>query len=192
MPRDLRSRGPARSAPPAARSAEAATINPHDSDAHYQLGLLHLQRHQYTEAANRFKQALEIDPEELDAHFQLGRLANLKSQPEEALNHFNFVLTRDKQFAQNEIWREFGATHLAAGRFAEARQALDYYAERRPYDPEGLYLLGEALLKLGDRPLAREAFERSIEAEKTNPYSRHQRLRKWRRLAEKQLRSVRG
>jgi tetratricopeptide (TPR) repeat protein len=173
------------------RYLEATTINPHDADAQIQLGLLYFERHQYTEAANRFKQALAIDPEELDAHFQLGRLANMQSRPVEALEFFNFVVARDKRFAQNEIWRELGATHLASGRLAEAREALEFYAERRPYDPEGLYLLGESLLKLGERPAARDAFERSIEAEKTNPYSRHQRLRKWRRLAEKQLRSLR-
>ncbi len=172
------------------RYLEAATINPHDSDAQYQLGLLHLQRHQYSEAASRFKEALAIDPEELDAHFQLGRLATMQSRPEEALEHFNFVAARNKQFSENEIWREVGAAHLAAGRLAEARQALEYYVDRRSCDPEGLYLLGETLLKLNERPGAREAFKRSIEAEKTNPYSRHQRLRKWRRLAEKQLRGL--
>lgn len=173
------------------RYLEASTINPHDADAQNQLGLLHLQRHQYTEAAARFKKALEIDPEELDAHFQLGRLANMQSHPEEALEHFNFVVQRDKQFAQHEIWRELGATHLMAGRNPQAREALEFYAERRPYDPEGLYLLGETLLKIGERPSARDAFERCIAAEKTNPFSRHQRLRKWRRLAEKHLRSLR-
>jgi tetratricopeptide (TPR) repeat protein len=173
------------------RQLEATTLNPHDADAQIQLGLLHLQRHQYMEAADRFKKALEIDPEELDAHFQLGRLARMQARPEEALEHFNHVVARDKQFAQNDIWRELGATHLAAGRAAEARQTLEYFVERRPYDPEGLYWLGETLLKLGERPAARDAFERCIEAEKTNPYSRHQRLRNWRRLAEKQLRSLR-
>ena len=35
-------------------------------------------------------------------------------------------------------------------------------------------------------------FERCVEAEKTNPYSRRTRLRKWRRLAEKELRSLRA
>jgi len=173
------------------RYLEAATVNPRDSEAHYQLGLIHLQRHQRGEAIKRFKRAVEIDPAELDAHFQLGRIARIQGRPQDALEHFDAVVTRDGQFAQNDIWREIGATYAAAGRYQEARGALERYTERRSYDPEGLYLLGETMLKLGEKQRAREAFERCVEAEKTNPYSRHARLRKWRRLAEKQLRNLR-
>lgn len=54
------------------RMLEAATVNPHDGDAQYQLGLIYQQRHQYTEAIQRFKNAVAIDPSETDAHFQLG------------------------------------------------------------------------------------------------------------------------
>ena len=173
------------------RYLEAATVNPRDSEAHYQLGLIHLERRQYAEAIKRFKRAVEIDPSELEAHFQLGRIARTQGRLEDAAQHFHVVVTRDSQFAQNEIWREIGTTHLVAGRYNEARGALERYTERRPYDPEGLYHLGEVMVKLGEVQLAREAFERCVEAERTNPYSRHARLRKWRRLAEKQLGNLR-
>ena len=44
------------------RHLEALTVNPHDSDAHYQLGLIYQQRRNYTEAISRFTKAVEIDP----------------------------------------------------------------------------------------------------------------------------------
>ncbi len=47
-------------------------------------------------------------------------------------------------------------------------------------------------MKLGEVQPAREALERCVEAEKTNPYSRRARLQKWRQLAEKQLKNLRG
>lgn len=174
------------------RYLEAATLNPRDSDAHYQLGLIHQQRHQYAEATERFKRAVEIDPGELDAHYQLGRIAQAQSRFEEALEHFQAIVKQDNDHAQGEVWRAIGAAYAATSRNAEARAALERYVERRPYDPVGLYYFGETLTKLGETQQAREAFERCVEAEKTNPYRRDRQLRKWRKLAEKQLRSLRA
>lgn len=174
------------------RYLEAATLNPRDSEAHYQLGLIHLQRRQYSEAAKRFQRAVEIDPREADAHFQLGRIARMQGQLEVALTHFHAVAEIDKHHAQNEVWRELGETYAAAGRYSDARPVLEHYIDERSYDPQGLYLLGQTLQKLGEPAKAREMFERCIEAEKTNPYSHRTHLRKWRRLAEKELRALRA
>jgi len=174
------------------RYLEAATLNPRDMEAHCQLGLIHLQRRQYSEAIKSFQRAVEIDPREADAHFQLGRIARMQGRFDEALAHLQTVADIDPQHAQNEIWRELGETYAAAGHHGEARPPLEHYVDQRPYDPEGLYSLGMTLSKLGDTTKAREMFERCVEAEKTNPYSRRTRLRKWRRLAEKELRSLRA
>src|SRR5262249_40946670 len=56
------------------RYLQAATINPRDANAHYQLGLIHQQRGQIAEAVERFEKAVEIDPSEIDAYYQLGRI----------------------------------------------------------------------------------------------------------------------
>ncbi|MFB3921672.1 MAG: tetratricopeptide repeat protein [Terriglobia bacterium] len=173
------------------RYLEAATVNPRDAEAHYQLGLIHQQRRQYTEAIERFKRAVEIDPDEAGAHFQLGRIARTQGRLEDALGHFQAVMARDPQHSQNEVWREIGESYLAASKLTEARSALERYVDRRSYDPEGLCYLGDALVKLGEPQAAREMFERAVEAEKTNPYSGRGHLRKWRKLAEKQLKNLR-
>jgi tetratricopeptide (TPR) repeat protein len=134
---------------------------------------------------------VEIDPGELDARYQLGRVARMRGKWDEALEHFNAVAAQDHEFSQSEVWREIGAVQAAASRDQDARAALEHYAERRPYDPEGLYYFGATLAKLGETQRAREILDQCVEAEKTNPYYRHGQMRKWRKLAEKQLRSLR-
>jgi Flp pilus assembly protein TadD len=41
------------------QNLEAATINPRDSSAHYNLGLIHQQRGELSEARERFQRAIE-------------------------------------------------------------------------------------------------------------------------------------
>ena len=97
-------------------------------------------------------------------------------------------LAHDDKFRQSEIWREIGATYLAAGMHNEALDALRKYTERRPYDPEGLYHLGATLQSLGRTNEACDGFQQCLEAVKTMPYYRRNEVRKWSRLAQQKLR----
>ncbi len=167
---------------------EISTTNPHDADAQYQLGLIYQKRRQYTEAIARFQRAVEIDPEEADAHFQLGRIAREQGRFEEAIRHFKDAATLDDKLALSDVWRELGASYLAANKAEEARAALAKFIDRRPFDPEGLYWYGETLIRLGHPVEARAAFERSIEAVDTMPSNRRAQVRKWRSLSQSSLR----
>ncbi|MEO6727099.1 MAG: tetratricopeptide repeat protein [Blastocatellia bacterium] len=169
------------------RYLDSCTINPRDAEAHYQLGLVYQQRRQYGEAAARFKHAVEIDPSEPDANYEMGRVAREQGRLQDAINHFSIVLEHNDKYRQSEIWREVGATYLAAGMHDEALDALRKYVERRPYDPEGLYHLGETLQNLGRDGYARESFQQCLEAVKTMPYYRRNEVRKWIRLAQAKL-----
>ena len=172
------------------RSMEAATINPCDGSAHYQLGLIYQYRRQYAEAIKRFEQSVKIDPSETDAHFQLGRIAREQNRLQDAINFFSVVLEQDEKHAQNEVWREIGATYLAASMLQEARDTLEKFVERRPYDPEGLYYYGKTLEQLNQHELAQEAFDRCIEAVKTMPSYRYREHRKWDKLAKDRLNAL--
>lgn len=172
------------------RHLEQATVNPRDAEAHYQLGLVYQHRRQLAEAVKSFTRAIEIDPQERDARFQLGRIAREQGRLQEALDHFSIVVSQDERHAHSEIWREIGATYSAASMYTEAREALERYIERRPFDPEGLYYLGRSLKELGHTEQSQEMFRRCIEAVKTMPYYRRSQLRKWRKLAEGQLSSL--
>ena len=169
------------------RHMEASTLNPRDADAHYQLGLIHHHRRQYPEAIARFEKAVAIDPSEIDAHYQLGRIAREQGRHADSIRHLEQVVARDPKYARHEIWREVGATYFEAGDFANARAMLERYVENRPYDAEGLCLLGLSLKKLGDAGAAVEMLKRSVEAAKTAPVYRRGELRRWRKRAEAEL-----
>jgi hypothetical protein len=172
------------------RYLEASTLNPRDADAHYQLGLIHMQRRQLREAAERFRRAVEIDPGEVDAQFQLARIARQEGRWEDSIGHLEAVLARDPQHSSYEAWREAGAVYLSTGAFGHARSVLERFVEKRPYDPEGLHRLGVACRALGETEKARGLFERCVEAARTAPDHRQREVRPWRHEAEKELRGL--
>ena len=169
------------------RMLEAATVNPHDGEAQYQLGLIHQQRHQYTEATARFQKAIDIDPTLTDAHFQLGRMAREQGRLRDALAHFQTVIGQDERHSFSETLRELGGIYIAAHQYADARNELAIYTERRPYDPEGLYYYGQSLEGLGDTAAAQNAYACAVEADRTAPRYRRRYTARWSRLAQKQL-----
>jgi tetratricopeptide (TPR) repeat protein len=171
------------------QNLEAATLNPADASAHYNLGLLHQQRKEFAEARSRFLRAVEIDPAETDAHYQLGRIARAEGKLPEAIGHFGEVVARDDAHAQHEIWREVGATYLAAGQFADSRDALERFLERRPSDPEALYLMGRAAAGLGDARGAKQWMERCVEAVRTAPAYKYRADKRWLNEAQQFLRT---
>jgi tetratricopeptide (TPR) repeat protein len=173
------------------RMLDAAAVNPHDGEAQYQLGLIHQQRRQYSEAIERFKKAVSIDPSLTDAHFQLGRIAREQGRPREALQHFQTVINQDERHAASETLRELAAIYLAARQYEDARNELATYTERRPYDPEGLYYYGQTLEALGDPSAAQALYERAIEADRTAPRYRRHYTAPWSRAAQKALARLR-
>jgi tetratricopeptide (TPR) repeat protein len=172
------------------RMLEAAAVNPHDGEAQYQLGLIYQQRRQYATAIERFKKAVAIDPSEIDAHFQLGRIARQQGRLKDALAHFQTVVDLNEKHSQSEVLRELGAVYIAARQYDDACHQLAQFVERRPYDPEGLFLYGQGLEGLGRTAEAREMYQRATEAARTAPQYRRRFTAKWSRLAQKQLRRL--
>ena len=164
-----------------------ATVNPKDADAHVQLGLIYLQRRQEAKAVEHFTLAIEIDKHEIDANYELGRIARTKGDLQEALNHFSIVVEQNDKYALSEVWREIGATYLAANMLAEARDALEKFVERRPFDIEGLYYLGKTLKGQGETDKARDVFTQAVEAAKTSPDFRRRDIKTWVRLAKREI-----
>ena len=171
------------------QNLEAATLNPADASAHYNLALLHQQRKEYAEARTRFQRAVEIDPSETDAHYQLGRIAREEGRLPEAIAHFGEVVGRDDAHAQHEVWREVGATYLAANQFADAQDALERFLDRRPSDPEALYLMGRAAAGLGDARAAKHWMEQCVEAVRTAPAYKYRADKRWLNEAQQFLRT---
>jgi tetratricopeptide (TPR) repeat protein len=171
------------------QNLEAATLNPADASAHYNLGLIHQQRKEFDEARARFQRAIDIDEDEIDAHYQLGRIARVQDRLAEAIKHFEPVVARAPQHAQHEVWREIGATYLAAGQFEDAREALDRFLASRQSDPEGLYLMGRAHAGLGHKREATDSMQACIEAVKTAPAYKYRTEKRWLNKAQEFIKS---
>jgi tetratricopeptide (TPR) repeat protein len=171
------------------QTLEAATLNPADASAHYNLGLIHQQRGELEQARERFERAVQIDDDEIDAHYQLGRIARQQKRLADAVKNFEQVVSRDRSHAQNEVWREVGATYLGAGQFEDARNALGQFLEHRPSDPEALYLMGRAHAGLGHQREATSSMQACIEAVKTAPAYKYRADKRWLNEALQFLRS---
>ncbi|MCM3870175.1 MAG: tetratricopeptide repeat protein [Pyrinomonadaceae bacterium] len=174
------------------QNLEAATLNPADASAHYNLGLIHQQRGELELARERFERALQIDDDEVDAHYQLGRIAREQKRYADAVRHFEQVVSRDRSHAQNEVWREVGATYLAAGQFEDARNALEPFLDHRPSDPEALYLMGRAHAGMGHQREAASSMQACIEAVKTAPAYKYRADKRWLNEAQQFLRTQAG
>ena len=175
------------------RQLEAATLNPRDADAHYQLGLVYAQRRDFEKAETSFRRALEINPKEPEPLFQLGRLLRQEQgRNAEALELLERAVAIDPALSNHEIWRELGGATLAAGRTDLALPQLEHYVAYREYDPEGLVLLGQALREANRDSEARAAFEKAIEAVKTAPSFRRHVLKRWQNQARQELRQTKG
>ncbi len=171
------------------QNLEAATLNPADASAHYNLGLIHHQRGELDAARERFERAIQIDAEEIDAHYQLGRIARAQKRYADAIRNFEQVVARDQTHSQHEIWREVGATYIAAGQFEDARNALEQFLEHRPSDPEALYLMGRAHAGLGHRNEAKSSMQACIEAVKTAPAYKYRADKRWLNEAQQFIKS---
>ena len=166
------------------RQLEAEASNPHDADAQYQIGLLLAQRRQYTEAIERFERAIKIDADFAEAYFELGRIARQQNRLPEAIEYLNRAARLNDKLQFSDVWREIGATHLAAGQLAEAETALRKFADRRTHDPEGLYLLGE-VLRESQPAEAQELYRRAAESAVGAPAHLLREARHWASLANK-------
>lgn len=172
------------------RNLQAATLNPADASAHYNLGLIYQQRGQHEEAKVSFKRAIEIDPDETDAHYQLGRIAREEGRLADAINHFDAVVSRNPEHSQSEAWREIGWTYFQAGQYDDARAAFERFIARRPSDAEGRYRYGLTLHQLGRTEAAATEMRACIEAVRTSPAYKYRAEKHWASEAESFLRSL--
>ena len=100
-------------------------------------------------------------------------------------------MSRDPSHSQNEIWREVGATYLAAGQFEDARDSLQQFLDKRPSDPEALYLMGRAYAGLGHGREAATSMQACIEAVKTAPAYKYRADKRWLNEAQQFIKNSR-
>jgi len=173
------------------QNLEAATLNPADASAHYNLGLVYQQRGEFEAAEKSFRRAIEIDPTEVDANYQLGRMARAQGRLAEAIADFETVVRQAPAHSQHEVWREIAHTYLEAKQYEDALRMIDRFLAERPSDAEGRYWRGQALAAVGRSAEAEAEMKTCIEAVRTSPAYKYRREQEWLKLAEQFLRERR-
>lgn len=169
------------------QNLEASTLNPADATAHVNLGIIYLEQRDFDRATEHFRRAVEIDPEEIDALYNLGIIARKQGELSEAIARFDSVLQLDPDHANSEVWREVGLTYYTAAQFEDALAALERFTSFRPWDAEGLYLLGMTYDALGQPDRARAQMEAVVDAVQSAPHYKYRLEKKWLREARAYL-----
>jgi len=71
------------------------------SDAHFQLGNLYADRHDYQDSVPQYLRVIELDPNFADAHYRLG-------------SDYNHMGQKDESQAEYLIYQKLRAEHLSA------------------------------------------------------------------------------
>lgn len=143
------------------RALRQRTLNPRDSKARYNLGVLYMEQRRWLPAIEELRASAEINPERADAHYRLGRChANLR-RLEEARQALEGCLAQRSDHAEGQLL--LGRVLLDLAAFEDARAVCTAFAERHREDAEGWLLLGQALAALGERDSAAEHYTRAVE-----------------------------
>ena len=157
----------------------ALTANPQDADAHYQLGLIHLERRNLDAARKYFESAIRIDSNDPEYQYSLGRVYELKEEWPSALERFEETYRLDPEFRQGDIFREVGKGYLHTGSIEKGIEFLQFFLSNRGSDPEGRYWLAMAMKEKGDIEQMRIHLNMIIDQARSNPRFFRKENREW-------------
>jgi len=155
------------------------TVNPQDANAHYRLGLIHLQRRSLDVAGRYFENALKIIPADPEYHYCLGRTYELDGDWSKALEQYEATCRLNPEYGHGDIFREVGKGYLHTGNVEKAMEFLRLFLAKRDSDPEGRYWLAVALKKSGDLEQMRVQLNTILEQARSNPRFLRKETREW-------------
>ncbi|MGW8265686.1 MAG: tetratricopeptide repeat protein, partial [Longimicrobiales bacterium] len=110
---------------PTAEPDSPSTALPSDPEVLYVLGQVSRERGNFDEAEGLWKKVLELDPGHAPTRGDLGGLLLSQGDTTAALEQFQAAVRLDPSMAR--AWLGLSHIHLAAGRYPEARQALEAF-----------------------------------------------------------------
>jgi tetratricopeptide (TPR) repeat protein len=172
------------------RHLSQLTSNAQDADAHHQLGLIHLGRHELAAAEQYFQRAVQIAPGDADYRYFLGRTYEAQERWEEALEQYEETYRIDSRYRLGDIFREVGKAYLNTGSIDKAVEFLEFFLRDRGSDPEGRYWLAVALQQRGQKDAMRVQLRTILEQSRSNPRFFRRENRQWIHRARSLLRQA--
>jgi tetratricopeptide (TPR) repeat protein len=133
---------------------------PRSAEAHFLLGVVHLQKNQLSDALNSLREAIEIDPRDARYHNNLGKALMGLARPQEALEAFESALALVPEFENARFGR--AAALLALNRFSEAEKDFQAILARRPGHAEALVNMSVLLIKQNRNAEAADLLQRGL------------------------------
>ncbi len=141
--------------------------NPRAAEAHFMLGLVHLQRNRLSDALDSLRHAVEIDPGDARYHNNLGKALLGLARPDEALAAFESALARVPDF-ENALFGRCAAL-MALDRLSEAEGDLRIILARHPDHADALVNMSVVLIKQNRNAEAAEILRRGLAAHPLHP-----------------------
>ena len=142
-----------------------------------------------TDAEAAYRTALEKDPAQLQALWGLSLVLAGQKRFDEALELTERLLAVDADYKFGDVSLAKGRLLAATGRWGAAQEHLQRHI-RRWRQPEGLYLLAQASVEMGDRDAARQHLEAVVMDIDASPPAIAAKQRIWKSKARRLLRSL--
>jgi len=140
---------------------------PESAEAHFMLGLVHLQKNRLADAERSLRRAVEIDPADARYHNNLGKALLALARPEAALAAFEAALARAPEFDHALAGR--GAALMALDRQGEAEEDFRALLARRPGHADARVNLSVLLIMQNRNAEAAELLRQGLEQHPDDP-----------------------
>ena len=139
----------------------ALEVNPNNTLAHNNLGVLLLHQGQVPEAIVHFRKALEVEPDYAFAHYNLGNALQQDGRLDEAIFHYEKALEHEPDYAK--AYNNLGNALAKAGRLDDAVRHYQRALALQPDDADTHNNLANVLVKRAQGPEAIVHYRAALE-----------------------------
>ncbi len=130
-------------------------------EAHYQLGRTYFIQGKFAKALSEIERTIEYAPDFKKAYYMHGLINGYKGDLDQAILGFEEFIKRDSFNWAG--YNDLAWIHFKKGDFEKTRSVAEEGLRHAETNPWLLNIYGTALLNLGEKELAREAFQKASE-----------------------------
>lgn len=154
-------------------------VNPYDSTARRNLGMLLLDEGKPADAATHLAEAYKKELDSAEVNHLMGIALLQSGKPGEAVPYLEKVIAVEPRFRYGESHLYLAEAQLALGKREDALASLERFMGINSTSIEGKYFLAKTLHALGRKQEARTAADEGIRFHKGNPSFRRRRDWRW-------------